>query len=105
MTMTKGIIKTLAKRVKEPAEILSQLNRVFYENAPRNIFIFYTDGISEAMNNKGEEFGEERLEALLRRNSAASAKEILENIRKTVFAFTGSAPQHDDFTMVVVKVN
>jgi sigma-B regulation protein RsbU (phosphoserine phosphatase) len=175
MTMTKGIIKTLAKRLKEPSKILSQLNEVFYENAPRNIFIsvlygifdmenrtltfaraghnpllvrknevsamellnpkgiavgmekgplfskiieeqsvhvepgdifiFYTDGISEAMNTRGEEFGEDRLEALLRQNAGGSAKDILENIRNAVFGFTGSAPQHDDFTMVVVKVN
>jgi serine phosphatase RsbU (regulator of sigma subunit) len=72
---------------------------------PGDIFIFYTDGISEAMNTRGEEFGEERLETLLRQNASGSAKDILENIRKSVFDFAGNAPQHDDFTMVVVKIH
>lgn len=174
MTMVKGIIKTLARRLKEPAKVLAELNEVFYENAPRNVFvsllyatfdlgrriltfaraghnpllvrkskagemeslnppglaigmekgglfskiikdqsvtiesgdilIFYTDGITEAMNPKGEEFGEERLYEIIRQYGDQTARDILEQVRQIVFGFTAGAPQHDDFTLVVVKV-
>ena len=70
-----------------------------------DVFIFYTDGISEAMNGKGEEFGEERLAETLAQNAHLTAEEILEAVNKTVFDFAGSTPQHDDFTMVIVKID
>ncbi len=174
MTMIKGIIKTLARWLKDPSKVLAEVNEVFYENAPRNVFvsllyamfdlgertltfaraghnpllvrkskagemeslnppglaigmekgalfskiikdqsvaietgdilIFYTDGITEAMNPRGDEFGENRLYEVIHQFGDRSAKEILERVRQTVFGFTASAPQHDDFTLVVVKV-
>lgn len=69
-----------------------------------DVFIFYTDGISEAMNKNGEEFGEERLRDAISGVSGVSAQAILEAITQDVMNFTGEAKQHDDFTMVVVRV-
>ena len=66
--------------------------------------IFYTDGISEAMNEQKEQYGNERLEALVKNNALVSAKDIRDKILADVSAFTGSAEQHDDMTVVVVKV-
>ncbi len=65
---------------------------------------FATDGIIEARNERGEEFGEEQLLDLLRCHADLSAGEIRSRILDRVSAFAGSEPQHDDQTLVVVKV-
>lgn len=174
MTMTKGIIKTLARTSKSPAEILTGLNEVFFENSPRNIFIsvllgtidlkantltfaraghnpllvfgprqeqpkylnpvgiaigmdrgpifaasiteqtikvapgdlfvFYTDGVSEAMNNLREEYGEERLSGLIHKLADLPSPDLLDSMCREIDTFAGNQPQHDDFTVVVVKV-
>ncbi|UCE04561.1 MAG: PP2C family protein-serine/threonine phosphatase [bacterium] len=69
-----------------------------------DIFVFYTDGFSEAMNNKKEEFGEDRLQKLLQKNSLPSAEHIINHIKTEIINFVGDAPQHDDMTMLVVKI-
>jgi sigma-B regulation protein RsbU (phosphoserine phosphatase) len=174
MTMAKGIIKTLAKKGLQPKALLSQANEIFYENAPRNVFIsmiygtfnmnekiltfaraghnpllvrkkvyekpdllnprglaigldngnkfsdiieqqsipldshdillFYTDGISESMDKKGNEFGEERLRGIINEFANLSAQELLEKIVAEVDKFATKTTQHDDLTMVLVKV-
>ena len=68
-------------------------------------FIFYTDGFTEAANKKDEEFGVERLSEIAMQNYNKSADEMLKEIIKDVQKFIGKAKQHDDMTMVIVKVN
>jgi len=70
----------------------------------RDVYIFYTDGISEAMNSAGEIFGEDRLCDLVDRNAHFSANRLQSTIIEEVDKFTGKALQHDDITLVVVKV-
>lgn len=70
-----------------------------------DIFVFITDGITEAKNTDGNEFGEDKLEAVLERNHLESAKIIRDKIIKEVSQFSNNIPQHDDQTVVVVKVN
>lgn len=65
--------------------------------------VFYTDGIPEAMNHEKEFYGFDRLKQLLAGVDGLSAKETRERILAEVKAFTGSAPQHDDMTVVVVR--
>lgn len=67
---------------------------------------FLTDGVTEAMNGEKELFGEERLEDVIRRldPSSQACKAMLEEIVGEVRTHVGSASQHDDLTMVVVKV-
>ena len=69
-----------------------------------DLFVCFTDGISEAMDIKDEEFGEERLIETLRHCQARSAAETITCILDQVDAFTAEAPQHDDMTLVVVRV-
>jgi phosphoserine phosphatase RsbU/P len=69
-----------------------------------DLLVLYTDGVTEAFNNRNEAFGEERLRAFLRENRARPAREILDSLIAEIRAFTGSAPQSDDITLVVVKV-
>lgn len=68
------------------------------------VLVFYTDGFTEARNEGGEEFGEERLVASLARYREKSATEIINGICRDVESFTRGFQQHDDMTMVVVKV-
>jgi sigma-B regulation protein RsbU (phosphoserine phosphatase) len=65
--------------------------------------LLYTDGISEAENERGEQFGEKRTAELLCSVSALSAREICEKFVKTISEFSGSTPQSDDLTVVVAK--
>jgi len=68
-----------------------------------DLFVAYTDGITEAMNSKEEEFGEDRLLAVLRENSAASVYEIKDNIIKAVKDFSKSELFDDDLTLLICK--
>jgi phosphoserine phosphatase RsbU/P len=68
------------------------------------VMVFYTDGFTEAMNATSEEFGEERLLAAVTRHNGQPAYRIIEAVCAEVTEFTGDRPQHDDMTMVVVKI-
>ncbi len=70
-----------------------------------DVLVFYSDGITEAKNIKREEFGEKRLiETLKKCGAEEKSSEILENIEKEIKKFTGKASQHDDITIVVIKI-
>jgi serine phosphatase RsbU (regulator of sigma subunit) len=67
-----------------------------------DLLFFYTDGCVEAENEKGEMFGPERLEALLR--TSAGAEDLLARVESAVKSFRGTAEPFDDATMMVVRV-
>ena len=69
---------------------------------PGDILALYTDGISEASNPGGEEYGEERLVEALERNRELGAQALVESIVKQVQDFS-SLEQHDDITLIVAK--
>jgi len=174
MTLMKGILKSQARHVQSPKEILKQINDLFYENAQRGVFIsmiygvfdsrkntftfsraghnplishyreknqaeelspygiaigldkgpifnqslqeaeikinagdvfvFYTDGYSEAMNDERIEFGEDRLIEVVKENANSTAETILHKIEDAVSKFTGNTSQHDDMTIVIIRV-
>lgn len=174
MTLTKGFLRALARISQSPGKILDEVNRLFYENVergvfislvygifdtnvrrltiaraghnpvilrksvqrdtqilspmglalgldsgeifsqsikevsviyePGDVFVFYTDGISEAMNRTKEEYGEHRLSASIEAHAHRSAADILEGILRDMHTFVGKAEQHDDVTLVVVKI-
>jgi sigma-B regulation protein RsbU (phosphoserine phosphatase) len=70
---------------------------------PGDVLVVYSDGVTEALNVDGQEFGEERLAALLEQRYADDASVILEAIVAEVQAFARGAAQHDDVTAMVVK--
>lgn len=174
MTMIKGIIKTLAKKIETPAQLLCEANEIFFENAPRDtfitllfgifdmkrrlltfasaghnplivwrkkqgktelfnprgiaigflhnpspgkgieeesitfdegdLFVFYTDGVTEAMNGENEIFGEKRLKDVISQYHHLPPSQLEHRIVEAVSRFSGNSPQHDDFTMVIVKI-
>jgi serine phosphatase RsbU (regulator of sigma subunit) len=71
---------------------------------PGDIIVFYTDGVTEAKNEKEEEFGTKRLKQVINDSCYLSAPEIQNNIYQAVKDFTGNLPQADDLTMIVIKV-
>ncbi len=68
-----------------------------------DMLVLFTDGVSEAMSKEAEEFGEERLEAVVRAHAGMSAQEVTVAIHHHVQEFAKGAPQSDDITMMVVK--
>jgi serine phosphatase RsbU (regulator of sigma subunit) len=174
MTLTKGFLRALAQSANSPGSMLKSVNRLFYENVdrgvfislicgvfdtnrstltiaraghnpvilkktggkdsqilnpmglalgldagdvfersikevtvryePGDVFVFYTDGVSEAMNRSSEEFGEDRLSQAVESHASKRAAGILDGVLADVQTFVGKAQQHDDVTMVVVKV-
>jgi sigma-B regulation protein RsbU (phosphoserine phosphatase) len=69
-----------------------------------DLFVLYTDGISEAMNPDGDCFGDQRLVDLAERYADLSSNDLQQRILNEVHAFAGDAAQHDDMTMVLVKI-
>ena len=71
---------------------------------PGDLFVLFTDGISEAMNPSDECFGETRLGELVEEHGHMPCDELRERILREIRAFVGIASQHDDMTMLLLKV-
>ena len=67
--------------------------------------MFFTDGITEAMNERDDFFGEDRLGQLVEAHAHLSSDELRERILRDVEAFRGEAPKHDDMTMILLKID
>jgi sigma-B regulation protein RsbU (phosphoserine phosphatase) len=70
-----------------------------------DVLVFYTDGVTEAENQLGEELGTERLSAVVQRGSSSSAGVLMTDIFDTVANFCGGIGFNDDVTVLVVKCN
>ena len=86
----------------------------FFENALEEItitpvkgdvLVLFTDGITEAMNNYLMEYGEDRLNAVIKKNAFRNSSGIMSAIIDSIKAFTTSAPVNDDITLIVLKKN
>jgi serine phosphatase RsbU (regulator of sigma subunit) len=69
-----------------------------------DVIVFYTDGIAEATNANKELFGFDRLEQKIKQMTNETAKEAIQAIVGEAEKFAGSAKQHDDMTVVILKV-
>src|SRR5882724_4321977 len=68
-----------------------------------DVLVFYTDGVTEAENQLGEELGTERLSAVVQRGSSSSAEALMTDIFDTVANFCSGIGFNDDVTVLVVK--
>jgi phosphoserine phosphatase RsbU/P len=82
-------------------EIYEQIHQPF---EPEDVFVFYSDGITEAQNSSGEFFGLSRLAECVRINSRLDVWQLITKIRMSVVAFSNSETFADDLTCVVVKI-
>jgi sigma-B regulation protein RsbU (phosphoserine phosphatase) len=72
--------------------------------APGDILVAFTDGISEAMNSADEEWGEDRLLKTIESCDGLDARQILQRVFAAADAFVAGAKQHDDMTLVVLRI-
>jgi sigma-B regulation protein RsbU (phosphoserine phosphatase) len=70
-----------------------------------DLITLFTDGVTEAINEKEEQFGQQRLLKIIKENESLSAKDIIKKIQDEVTAFSGGLPQFDDITLMIIKVN
>jgi sigma-B regulation protein RsbU (phosphoserine phosphatase) len=100
-----GTLITLDEAGGLPLGITSQTD---YPDARHELvrgdqLVLYTDGITEAYDDTGEQFGLERLDRVLE-NCAVGATDLLRAVLEAVDAFTGGKPAHDDRTLLVAKI-
>src|SRR5690606_20770329 len=74
------------------------------ELVPGDVLSWYTDGIVECEHELGEEHGEQRFRATVRRAAALDATEMRDAIVGDAQAFFGAAPRKDDITMIVGRI-
>ena len=69
-----------------------------------DVIVLYTDGISEAMNDDADLFGDARLSRIVEEHGHLESGELRERILREIEPFVGAADQHDDMTMILMKV-
>jgi sigma-B regulation protein RsbU (phosphoserine phosphatase) len=68
-----------------------------------DLLLLYTDGVIEAMNGAGEQYGLGRLRRMVEKNSVLPAEELIEHIKDDLREFVATARQHDDQTLLLLK--
>jgi len=65
--------------------------------------VLYTDGVTEALDNEGSEFGVDRLIGSIRASAAKGARALVNRAIEEVRDFAGSTPQNDDITLIAIR--
>ncbi len=76
----------------------------FVDLCPEDVILFYTDGLSEAMDGEGKEFGEDRVRQMVVDTRHHDPRVITQNLLDTVRKFDPSVPPQDDTTTIVLKM-
>jgi sigma-B regulation protein RsbU (phosphoserine phosphatase) len=69
-----------------------------------DLYVFFTDGITEAMTRLDDFFGEHRLGQIIERHADLPSEELRERVFREIESFVGDAPQHDDMTMILLRI-
>jgi phosphoserine phosphatase RsbU/P len=98
------------RRLETGGVVLGLFEHASYEEEtvrlqPGDLIVSFSDGVSEAMNEHGEEFSDERLLACVSANRDRTPAEVLDALFADVRAFCGGADQSDDITAVLVRFN
>ncbi|MFH0953412.1 MAG: GAF domain-containing SpoIIE family protein phosphatase [Verrucomicrobiota bacterium] len=80
------------------------LKEVTVKLKPGDVVVAYTDGVTEAMNPQGEEWGVDRFMDAIRVAAEEGANSVLNNVRQRLERFVGSRPQYDDMTLLALRV-
>jgi len=75
-----------------------------FDYKPGSIFLLYTDGVTEAMDIKMDMYGQDRLVELSKGLAGATTEVVVEAVHRAVLEFAGKAKQHDDITVMAIKV-
>lgn len=71
---------------------------------PDDIIITYTDGVIEAPNSRGIQYSKDRLLEVILQNKHLSGKEIADKVKNDILKFSGTGHQHDDQTLLIIKI-
>jgi len=109
LVQRRGDVQTISmERSHWPLGIVSEVHYedMVFDLQEGDVVLFHTDGALEVQNKLGELYGFDRLEAALRRGRSpeTDAEGWIEGILEEMYRFSGTAPQHDDMTFVVLKV-
>lgn len=111
VSQSEGTVKT-SDVLRPPGMCLSAVNRDVFDSALEewsfeihggDVLVFYTDGVSEAMNPLKEGFGEDRILEVVTQHAQRSAAGIANALLDALHDFVGTAAQHDDTTLIVIK--
>ncbi len=96
--------------LKEGGPIIGALPDMAYQSCdirlePHDLLFLYTDGLSEAMDGNGNEYGEERIYQLLMRHKTKDPHTIVELILQDVRSYDPTDPPRDDTTIIAIKMN
>jgi serine phosphatase RsbU (regulator of sigma subunit) len=95
-------------RLETGGPVIGLLQQHYQEGSfplePEDLVLLFTDGVSESMNAREEEWGEDRLIEFAKTCHGLSASEAMTRILAAAEAFAGGASQHDDMTLVVLRV-
>ena len=97
-----GLVLGLRGFERQFAELLEEHHLAV---RPGDLAVLFTDGVTEAMNEEDDLFGEARLARLLEDDVDASCETLRERILGDVEGFVGAADQHDDLTMVLLRID
>jgi phosphoserine phosphatase RsbU/P len=70
---------------------------------PDDVIVAFTDGVSEAMNEAGDEWGDEALTQIVQDGHGAAPRELIDRIDRGADAFAAGTPQHDDQTLIAMR--
>jgi phosphoserine phosphatase RsbU/P len=70
-----------------------------------DVLLLYTDGLTEASNSLGEQFGDERLDELIRQNADLPVADIIQAVRQSMATFSENRRLEDDITIIALKVS
>jgi phosphoserine phosphatase RsbU/P len=97
------------RRLETGGTVLGLFESVNYQTAtvdlaPGSVLAFFTDGVTEAVNEQDEEFGEERLFRILKDCAVLSPEMVYRNVTGQIRDWQGSLKQHDDITLILASV-
>lgn len=95
--------KGLAIGISKPEVFDATITEISRSYSRGDVLVFYTDGLTEALNPAGEEFGSARLGAVLEKSHDLPAEKINEAVLRELNAFTGGNEPADDLTLVTIR--
>jgi phosphoserine phosphatase RsbU/P len=82
----------------------STYDELSLELSTGDVYVFCSDGVTEAVDGLGREFGNERLLTVIEQSHDKSARDIVDAIFSAVWSFRGDTPPNDDMTAVAIKI-
>lgn len=109
-TFSDGRVEAQCFRLDKGGPVIGLFEQSRYEQGTvhlrsGDLLIAYTDGVTEALDALGEEFGEGRLQTVIDEHLHLPAETVRDTLMRRVAAWSTGAPQYDDLTFVIMKVN